>query len=135
MPSVQGSCLCGGVKLSAVRKPRTLTQCNCSVCRRYGTLWAYYTRGTATVTAPRGALVRYRVKPGGLYFVHCKTCGCVTQWESPRKTPDARFALNGRLLEADAIARVPIKMLDGDKTWRVLERSAQPNVFRSPHRT
>ena len=30
------SCHCGAVKIQIPRRPRTLTDCNCSICRRYG---------------------------------------------------------------------------------------------------
>jgi hypothetical protein len=33
------SCHCGAVLLEIARKPRQLTECNCSICRRYGGLW------------------------------------------------------------------------------------------------
>ena len=36
------SCHCGAVQVCVPRKPRSLTNCNCSICRRYGVLWAYY---------------------------------------------------------------------------------------------
>jgi hypothetical protein len=37
-----GSCHCGAIKVKVASKPRQLTSCNCSICRRYGTLWGYY---------------------------------------------------------------------------------------------
>ena len=36
------TCHCAAVKVEVPRRPRRLTECNCSICRRYGTLWAYY---------------------------------------------------------------------------------------------
>ena len=33
------TCHCGAVRVDVPRRPRSLTNCNCSVCRRYGTLW------------------------------------------------------------------------------------------------
>jgi hypothetical protein len=134
-PAIEGACLCGAVRLAAARKPRTVTQCNCSACRRYGTLWAYYTRATATITAPRGAVVRYTRRPRAvLRFGHCATCGCVVCWDLAPRTGSTRLALNSRLLDPVLMASVPIKMLDGDKTWNVLDRYQQPEVFVSPHR-
>ena len=35
------TCHCGAVGVDVPRRPRRLTSCNCSICRRYGTLWAY----------------------------------------------------------------------------------------------
>src|SRR5882757_6969544 len=66
--AIQGTCLCQAVQLSVARMPRQVTQCNCSLCRRYGTLWAYYKRSAVSITAPRGALDNYKVRTGGLKF-------------------------------------------------------------------
>ncbi|HEY1815509.1 MAG TPA: GFA family protein [Kofleriaceae bacterium] len=133
MPSIDGSCLCGAVTLTVARAPRTLTQCNCSTCRRYGTLWAYYRRGAVTIAAARGTLRDYSKRRGGLRFRHCATCGCIVSWEAERD-PSARMAVNARLFDHAAMARVPIAVLDGDKTWRVIDRYVKPGGWISPKR-
>ena len=38
---IAGSCHCGAVKIAVAEAPATVTSCNCSICRRLGTLWAY----------------------------------------------------------------------------------------------
>jgi hypothetical protein len=38
---VEGSCHCGAVRWSFDGTPESATACNCTVCRRYGVLWAY----------------------------------------------------------------------------------------------
>src|SRR5215468_9361781 len=78
--AIQGTCLCNAVQLGVARLPRQVTQCNCSVCRRYGTLWAYYRRSAVSITAPRGALEDYSRRASGLKFVRCRSCGCVIRW-------------------------------------------------------
>ena len=50
-----GACHCGAVRVTIPRKPRAVTDCNCSICRRYGVLWAYYKLPTVSVEAKRGA--------------------------------------------------------------------------------
>lgn len=114
--------------------PRSLTQCNCTVCRKYGVLWAYYRRKQVAITAPRGTLKAYSVRRGGLRFVHCTRCGCLTSWQLPSRDADARIALNARLFEHARIAEIPISVLDGDKTWRVVEQYRRPAMFISPSR-
>src|SRR5690606_27848108 len=37
------SCHCGAVQFELAHAPETVTECNCSFCRRVGVLWAYYT--------------------------------------------------------------------------------------------
>jgi hypothetical protein len=130
-PPVEGSCLCGAVTIRVDRGPRSVTQCNCSVCRRYGTMWAYYKRARVAVKAARGTLVAFRRRPRGLRFMHCKTCGCVVTWENKRGA-DAYMAINARLLDQAAIADVPIKILDGDRTWKVLATYVRPEIYRTP---
>ena len=55
---LEASCHCGAVQIEVAARPQQLTSCNCSLCRRLGTLWAYYhpdrvriTRGTGTTVA------------------------------------------------------------------------------------
>lgn len=38
------SCHCGVVQVEVARRPTSLTECNCSICRRVGARWAYYSR-------------------------------------------------------------------------------------------
>lgn len=133
-PAIEGSCLCGTARIGLTRVPRTMTQCNCSVCRRYGVLWAYYRRKDVAIVAPRGGLERYAVRPKGLRFVRCAGCGCVTSWEPPERGPDQRMGINARLLDPALVANVDVKILDGDQTWRVLERYRRPAMFQSPKR-
>ena len=40
-PMLKGSCLCGAVSWTFDGMPDSATACNCTACRRYGTLWAY----------------------------------------------------------------------------------------------
>jgi hypothetical protein len=132
--AIQGTCLCKAVQLGATRVPRQVTQCNCSVCRSYGTLWAYYRRSAVSITAPRSALATYSVRTRGLKFVRCATCGCVICWDSRSKGRDERMGINTRLLDPALMATVPVKVLDGDQTWRTLGSYVKPDMWISPSR-
>jgi hypothetical protein len=48
------TCHCGAVRISIPRVPETLTHCDCSICRRYGTLWAYYAKDEVKIEAAPG---------------------------------------------------------------------------------
>jgi hypothetical protein len=132
--AIQGTCLCAAVQLGAARLPRQVTQCNCSVCRRYGTLWAYYRRSAVSITAARGALEDYSVRAGGLKFVRCRSCGCVICWDGRSKDADRRMGINTRLLDQALMAAVPVKVLDGDGAWRTLGTYTKPEMWISPSR-
>lgn len=119
------SCHCGAVRLEVARKPRQLTDCNCSICRRYGALWAYYSRTTVRLACPQQALVAYIWGDRTLEFYHCGTCGCVTHHERVRKTSNSTVAVNARMMEPEAIASVRIRKLDGALTWKYLDDQFQ----------
>jgi hypothetical protein len=113
-----GSCHCGAVNLEVTLAPTEVTSCNCSICRRLGTLWAYYEPAQVTITGPTAT---YHWGDKSIDFHHCATCGCTTHW-SPRATRDNadRMGINARLLETIAGARV--RRLDGaSEDWKYLD--------------
>ena len=126
---------CGVVRLEMQRKPRKLTQCNCSLCRRYGALWAYFQRKRVRVLVNRSQLDVYSWHDKRFEFFRCASCGCVTHYQRTDKRADGSDmgAVNLRNIDDPAIvAHLPIRLLDGASSWKVLDESAQPNLLRSP---
>jgi hypothetical protein len=115
------TCHCGAVRVEVPRRPRSLTDCNCSICRRYGTLWAYYKADTVRVTAEPRAIAQYVWGDKRLKFVRCANCGCVTHWEPVRRTATSRIGVNARNFEPSIIGAVRIRRLDGAATWKYLD--------------
>jgi len=115
------SCHCGAVRLEVARKPRRLTDCNCSICRRYGALWAYYSRKSVRLACPEDAIQTYVWGDGRLEFCRCRNCGCATHHERVRKTPDSTVGVNARMMDPEAIADIKIRKLDGALTWKYLD--------------
>lgn len=118
---LSASCHCGAVRLEIARKPRQLTDCNCSICRRYGALWAYYTRNSVRVICAPYANSPYVWGHKTIEFYHCNTCGCVTHHEKVRKDGNSRMAVNARLMDPEDIASIRIRKLDGASTWKYLD--------------
>lgn len=114
-------CHCGAVEIQVARRPRTLTQCTCSICRRYGALWAYCTRRTARVLGDPAVETAYRWNDKVIEFYHCKTCGCMTRYESVEKSDSSRIAVNARMMSPGAIDGIRIRTFDGADTWKYLD--------------
>ena len=119
-PGVEASCHCGGVRLSIDATPAILTDCNCSVCRRYGVLWAYYRPAQVRVAPPSGATDVYLWNGRATAFHRCKTCGCVTHWAATDPSRD-RMGVNARLMPPDTVAAARIRHLDGAATDQYLD--------------
>jgi len=114
---IESSCICGAVRLEITRAPDEVTDCNCTLCRRYGALWAYYS--PKDVSVPTGLTDTYSRPPKKIEFHRCKTCGCVTHW-SPTDGRNG-MGVNARLMEPDVLARARVRRLDGLKTWKYLD--------------
>lgn len=123
---IEGSCHCGAVHWRFDGMPESTTACNCTVCRRYGVLWAYdYEDERIRVSGPTHAYVR---KDGGsLGFHFCPECGCVAYWRSVEPQADGRrrIAVNLRLTEPDAVAHLPIDHFDGLDTFDDVPRDGR----------
>ena len=117
---LSGSCHCGAVTISVPSKPRVLVSCNCSICRRYGTLWAYYSRGRVKVKRRRGATQSYSWGSKHLRFVRCTTCGCILNWEGVARSRKY-MGVNFRNFDPKDIAAVRVRRLDGAKSWKYLD--------------
>ena len=118
---LEATCHCGAVRIGMARRPRSLTQCTCSICRRYGALWAYCTRKTASVLTDASEETAYSWNDRVIEFYHCNTCGCITRYESVDKFEHSRIAVNARMLCAEDIRKVRIRTFDGAATWRYLD--------------
>ena len=57
----RATCHCGAVVLEVDSPPAEVNDCHCSICRRYGTLWAYYSPELVACTPLRPAHRRLRV--------------------------------------------------------------------------
>jgi hypothetical protein len=100
--------------------PVEVTDCNCSICRRYGTLWAYYSPRQVRILPPDGATDIYMWDDRSLEFHRCKNCGCVTHW-APVDTTRDRMGVNTRMMNPAVIARTRIRHLDGAVTGQYLD--------------
>jgi hypothetical protein len=118
---IKGSCHCGTVRWTFDGVPEDATACNCTVCRRYGVLWAYdYLDEGIRVEGPTRAYLRGDRQLG---FHFCETCGCVAYWLGV--DPDAqgrrRIAVNLRLAEdPEQIEAIPLCHFEGLVTFEDL---------------
>jgi hypothetical protein len=116
--AVESSCHCGAIRIQIAKAPETVTDCNCSICRRLGALWAYYNPAQVRLATPDAAIGAYAWGERLLAFHHCQVCGCTTHW-SPL-TDVGRMGVNARLFPPDILAAARVRHLDGADTWTFL---------------
>ncbi|WP_310619489.1 GFA family protein [Flexibacterium corallicola] len=116
---ITGSCHCGAVKFELDMEPEWLTECNCSACRKMGTVWAHAELDKIKIISEPDATLSYQWGDHTLEFHSCKTCGCTSHW-SPLGEGN-RMAVNMKLTELDEVSRHKIRHFDGADTWRYLD--------------
>src|SRR5512144_1506529 len=121
---IEGTCHCGAVRWRFNRIPEAATACNCTICRRYGVLWAYDFEGEG-IHVEGSARVYIRGDSIGFHF--CPTCACVAYWRSMKLNKEGRrrIAVNLRLTEPEAVAQVPIDHFYGLVTFEDLPRDGR----------
>jgi len=111
---LEGSCHCGAVHWRFDGAPDSATACSCTVCRRYGTLWAYGHDGEdVSVSGETTVYVRGDRELG---FHFCAACGCIAYWRSLQPDAEGRrhVGVNLRLvLDPESVAPLPVKHFDG----------------------
>ena len=115
------TCHCGAIRIHVRRAPRTVTRCNCSMCRRYGAQWAYCSASTVQIEAPKGKLSSYSWRRKVRAYFRCNNCGCVTHYKYRRKWGGRTVAINAVNFAPEVLQGARIRKLDGASTWKFLE--------------
>lgn len=107
---VKATCHCGACTIEVPALPETVKDCNCSICRRYGVLWAYYSPKDVRMDFGASEPEKYIWGDKMLYFARCKDCGCVMCWH-PIGDRD-RMGVNARNMPVELLQDV--KIVRGD---------------------
>jgi hypothetical protein len=86
-----------------------LNDCTCSICRRLGALWAYYSPRQVRIS---GATDIYLWNHRVIEFHSCKVCACTTHWSPVDKSYD-RMGVNARMMSPDVVAAARITPSNG----------------------
>jgi hypothetical protein len=115
------SCHCGAIRLHVRQLPRTVTSCNCSICRRYGALWAYYKPTSVRIEAPKDGLRKYSWNKRIRDYHRCKQCGCVTHYTYRGQQRQRTMGVNAANFAPSELAGVRVRHLDGAASWKLLD--------------
>ena len=112
----QGGCHCGAVRFQVAIAPseHTVTDCNCSICRKKGFLHLIVPRDCFTLLSGAAALTTYTFNTHTAKHTFCSTCG-MHPFYTPRSHPD-QIDVNVRCLEGDVLAKFAVTPFDG-QNW------------------
>jgi hypothetical protein len=114
---LEATCHCGAVRFEVARAPVNVYDCNCSICRRLGTLWAYYSPDDVRFDSGPDATFAYLWGDRRIEFHTCRACGCTTHWQAAAH-PDAarKMGVNARLMDELDRSAVYVRQLDCAET-------------------
>lgn len=95
----RATCHCGAVVLEVPAAPTTVFECNCSICRRLGALWAYFPPKDVVVLSGPGRTRAYVWGDGTVEYHTCETCGCTTHWRPLDERQYSVMGVNARLFD------------------------------------
>jgi hypothetical protein len=114
---IEGTCHCKAVSWRFDGTPESATACNCTVCRRYGGLWAYVFEGEGIQVS--GSTHTYEWGPRTITYHFCPRCAVVAYWRENQPGPLGRHRIgfNLRLAEPELVAAIPLEHFDGLVTF------------------
>lgn len=109
-----GSCHCGAIAFDLEGEVTEAMDCNCSMCRRRGSLLAFFPREALTLTRGEGEYATYRFNTETIAHHFCKTCGITPFSEGVHPKTGAKMAaVNVRCLPDVDISTLQVKQVDG----------------------
>lgn len=111
--ALEGQCHCGGLRWRFEGRPESGTVCNCTLCRRYGVIWAYDFEGERVSVEGRNMAYIWGDETLGFHFR--PDCGCIGYWRALAADGDGRrrLAVNLRMAEPAAVQDIPLRKFDG----------------------
>ncbi len=109
-----GSCQCGKVSFDVDMTIDKVISCNCSRCRRLGSLLAFADKDDFTLTSGQDALKEYRFNKHAIHHYFCASCGIQPFAEAVNpKTGKPTVAVNVRSLEGVDPEAFEVMKVDG----------------------
>jgi hypothetical protein len=106
------TCHCKAIRITFPPLREPALECLCSICRRYGALWAYYKPDEVHVEGD-DAIEAYVWGKKTLSFNRCKHCGCMTHYMVVGET-EPRVAVNCRMMERAEFDELESTQSDGE---------------------
>lgn len=109
----QGSCHCGRIKFEVEGSIDSALSCNCSICRRKGSLLWFVPREALRLLTPESDAATYTFNKHVIRHRFCPACGIHPYGEGKGPDGNAMAAINLRCIEGIELESVPVKRYDG----------------------
>lgn len=109
-----GSCHCGKIAFDVEADITDVLECNCSMCRRRGSLLAFVPRDALTLNTPESDVHTYTFNKHAIQHHFCATCGIAPYGEGVDPRSGVKTAaINVRCLPDVDLDALNTKKVDG----------------------
>jgi hypothetical protein len=109
----QGSCHCGQIAFEVEGDLTEVTECNCSICSRKGTLLWFVPRQQLRLLTPEENMSTYSFGQHAIQHRFCPKCGMHPFGEAADRSGNRVAAVNVRCLEGVEFSSLPVKHFNG----------------------
>jgi hypothetical protein len=108
-----GGCHCGAVRYRVdIDLSKPVTQCNCSICGRSGTLLSFVPAQSFTLEKGEESLTDYQFNKKNIHHLFCKVCG-VRSFARGKGPSGPMVAINTRCLDEVDASTLNVQHFDG----------------------
>ena len=116
-----GSCACGAVRITLTKTPDYINDCNCSLCRKVGAAWGYFTAAQVSTTGATQSFERSDKEQANVSVHACERCSstthCVISEAFANQNPGVDWlGVNMRLFEESDLTGVELRFPNG-RDW------------------
>jgi hypothetical protein len=108
-----GGCQCGKVRYEVSAEIGDVLACNCSRCRRLGSLLAFVPVGDFTLKSGEGATTGFQFNKHIIHHLFCTTCGIQSFAQGKGPGGQDVVAINVRCLDGVDPDSLIVKKFDG----------------------
>jgi hypothetical protein len=109
----QGSCHCGQVAFEVEGELTQVTECNCSICARKGSLLWFVSRDKLRLKTPEEQVPTYTFNKHVIQHRFCSKCGIHPFGEGTDPSGKRMAAINVRCLEGVDLPSLRVQRFDG----------------------
>ena len=109
----EGGCHCGKIRFEVEGEITGAMACNCSMCRRKGSLLWFVPRDRLNLLTAEKDLTTYTFNKHVIKHRFCRICGIHPYGEGTDPKGNPMAAVNLRCLEAVDLETVPVQHFDG----------------------
>lgn len=110
---MKGSCHCGQVRFEVEGSVKEVTDCNCSICARRGSLLWFVPRSRLKLLTPEAALGAYTFNKHAIKHRFCQNCGIHAFGEGKDRSGNDMAAINVRCLDDVDLSSLKVNQFDG----------------------